>query len=398
VTEQDEKNTTADTPEPETTSGDTQEDGTASTDASDVAEESVASTDDDGDTVVAGEGDEHADVSGDEEVATAEDAAGENTAEDVAAEDVAASASADEGVDASEAADTEDDRDKTETQAATVDRDDVDGVCTAEEAADAIEEANEAGESAGDVMKVAHVIGYSTPDDTFRAPGSSDTRSLEELAALGIEPDEGPGNNLLYGLVAFVVVLAITGFGLAAVFQVLSRMAVEKRADVTVDARLLETRTASADALARDGTNADRPNEVYVPIEVAMRAIVMDPTLLEPHPHGVAPDPPVRPGAERAQVVPDVRDVEPGAIVLESLDRVEVRTVEIVAPPVEPPAEAENTSASDSLAEGDDVRNEEGEGAPPLQAESESEGTAPESNPGDESAPDPSTPDTDESQ
>lgn len=151
----------------------------------------------------------------------------------------------------------------------------------------------------------AHLVGISTPADEHHASAESSPRapmSDEALLAMGVEPDAGPTNNLVFTFIALIVLIVLVGVGTMQLYKVVNYAALD-RANARVDSRLGETREAAAAVLeAHEQLTAESGAVTYrVPVEVGMDILLGDPSLLAEHP--LAPE-------QVAEVVPTEAPVD----------------------------------------------------------------------------------------
>lgn len=159
------------------------------------------------------------------------------------------------------------------------------------------------------VEAAAHLVGISTPADEHHESYTDTARdqlSDEQLLAMGIEPDAGPTRSLVWTFVAMVVVIIVTGIGVAQLYQAVNNYLVDQ-ANTRVDGRLAEVR-AQAEAVVSSyealEAGEERPNTTYrVPVEQGMDILLNDPTLLARHPLAPEPEPEVVPPTEQMDAV-----------------------------------------------------------------------------------------------
>ena len=156
----------------------------------------------------------------------------------------------------------------------------------------------------------AHLIGVSRPQDEYGTREiDRDAMSDDELLAMGVEPDEGPGTTLVGVFVSLTFILIFTGVAVAALFGWVADSKNDALSDRTHPA-LEESRAASAAVL---NAYAQVPGEegvattYRIPIDVAMDLLVDEPSWLGRHPLGVENaelEPPDVPEPPRAVVAP----------------------------------------------------------------------------------------------
>ena len=156
----------------------------------------------------------------------------------------------------------------------------------------------------------AHLIGVSRPQDEYGTREiDRDAMSDDELLAMGVEPDEGPGPMLVSVFVALTFILIFTGVAVAALFGWVADGKGDAISD-RVHPTLAESTTEAAavlNAYEQVPGEEGAADSYRVPIDVAMDLLVDNPTLLGRHPLGartLAIDPPDVPAPPRAVVAP----------------------------------------------------------------------------------------------
>jgi hypothetical protein len=156
----------------------------------------------------------------------------------------------------------------------------------------------------------AHILGISRPQDEYGTREiDRDAMSDEELLAMGVEVDDGPGAKLLGVFLALTIILILSGVATAGLFGWVKDT---KRAGISnrVHPTLAGSRAEAAEVLnayeqleaAEDSTAAPG---FRVPIDVAMDILVENDRLLARHPMGAseaALEPPSFEGFEAPRV------------------------------------------------------------------------------------------------
>ena len=132
----------------------------------------------------------------------------------------------------------------------------------------------------------AHLFGVSRPQDEYGTREvDRDAMSDDELLAMGVEPDDGPGIKLVGVFVAMTVILVISGVGTAALFgwvKDIKQDGLSNRVHYT----LAQSRSEAAEVLNayEDLEGEDGAAAGYrVPIDVAMDILVNNESLLAGH-------------------------------------------------------------------------------------------------------------------
>lgn len=135
--------------------------------------------------------------------------------------------------------------------------------------------------------KLAHVVGVSTPEDRYHSPGSDDHRSDAALAAMGVEPDHGPGRGLIGFTLLIVALLGLVGVGTIEFFQHFATKRLRAVA-AEADTRLVEMHAAAETLLTTPAALEGTAGHYRIPITDALAALGTHPELLAGHPLGVA--------------------------------------------------------------------------------------------------------------
>lgn len=139
------------------------------------------------------------------------------------------------------------------------------------------------------VGAAAHLFGISRPQDEYGTRSiDRDGMSDDELLAMGVEPDAGPGAKISLTFVAMSVVLMLTSIGAAALFGAVN--AVKGDAISGRVHPLLAQQLDSASEVLNSYAELEGGN-YRVPIAAGMDILVGAPNLLEGHPLGSDMDP-----------------------------------------------------------------------------------------------------------
>lgn len=142
-------------------------------------------------------------------------------------------------------------------------------------------------ESADAAYKLAHVVGVSSPEDRYPSPGSDDQRSDAALAAMGVEPDHGPGRGLVSFTLLIVALLGLVGVGTIEFFQHFATKRMRAVAEVS-DTRLADMQAEAQALLTTPAALEGTAGHYRIPISDALAVLDTHPEMLAGHPLGVA--------------------------------------------------------------------------------------------------------------
>jgi hypothetical protein len=165
----------------------------------------------------------------------------------------------------------------------------------------------------------AHLFGISRPQDEYGTRSiDRDVMSDDDLLAMGVEPDAGPGAKITLTFVAMTVVLLLTGIATAALFGWVNDIKGEAISD-RVHPQLVDARENAAEVL---NAYAELDDGNYrVPIATGMDILVGSPSLLA----GLSDSPstdPAEPSAEGYYVVPTAAAAVPSPSGLNPANRI----------------------------------------------------------------------------
>jgi hypothetical protein len=136
-----------------------------------------------------------------------------------------------------------------------------------------------------EAYKLAHLVGVSAPEDRYQSPGGGDQRDLAALAAMGVEPDSGPGRGLMIGSILLFVSLAVLGGVLIEAFEVIAAKRARAVASV-VDDRLPAMEAEAATLLSTYAAIEGSAGVYRIAVGDAVASLSANPDLLATHPLG----------------------------------------------------------------------------------------------------------------